>query len=540
MGSSAQPITNLSQFVAMQQLLRSNELPESPTRGPFGGVQSELPLDYIENFGFADCLNVMFRKGAAFARPRVNSLHLMPDPQEPWVGVADFFTTIGQRIQVAITPTRLFKWDGAAQDWVQITGTLTGLATQIFTSSVVGGKLFFCQGVDKVQVWDGVTAGFGDAAVAAVPAKFLNELNFHLLAANTIEGGTAAPQRIRWTGAGDGTDWTSFSSGQADLFNDLGPITGLAKIFQSGYAFQQWGITQIIPTGNGLAPFQFQPLGSKAKGNIAPYSLVTFGEDISCYIGKNNIYVFNGTSSEPIGDSPIEGTRGRVGARRRIFNDLRQEDLSRVYGYLSTSINGNDYQSYWIFMPITQIAWVYHFDEGNWTRFDFDHVMSVAGEFNREGVIRIIDLISTISAQTWTPATLTGNNPLDSMFLGFQDGTPGIIDFTGVCERQMYITSGQCYYRDYRHEHTVKKFRIINSDQGVTTFTLQVTNEKGQTQSQTFAMGTGSGLSLTRVIEFNIPGRSIVWKLTCEAGQPLALSEITPIYDIGGEVRGGE
>lgn len=523
----------------MQQMLRSNELPEAPSRGPFGGIQSEVPLDFVENLGFADALNIMFRKGAAFARPKVNTLALMPNPQEPWVGVADFFTSVGDRIQVAVTPTRLFKWDGAAQDWVLITGTLTGGPNQLFTSSVVGGKLFFCQGVDKVQVWDGITVGFADAAAAAVPAKYLNELNFHLLAANTIEGGVAAPQRLRWTGTGDGTDWTSFSSGQVDLFNNLGPITGLAKVFQSGYAFQQWGITQIIPTGNGLSPFQFVPLGSKAKGNIAPYSLVTFGEDISCYIGKNNVYAFDGTTSIPIGDSPIQGSRVRTGARRRIFNDLRQEDLSRVFGYLSTSINGNDYQSYWILMPVTKIAWIYHFDEGSWTRFDFDHVMSIAGEFNREGVIRIIDLIGTIADQTWSPSTLTGNNPLDSMFLGFQDGSPGLIDFTGISERPCYITSGQCFYKDYRHQHTTKKFRVMNSDQGVTTMTLQVTNDKGEIQTKTWQMGTGSGLTISRVIEFGISGQSIIWKLSCAAGQPLALSEVTPIYDVGGEQRGG-
>jgi len=518
--------------------LRSNELPEFPTRGTFGGIQSEVPPDIIEQYGFSEAENVIFRKGAAYSRSRIDDLSTLPDPI---VGVADFFTLAGDRKQVIFTTTGMYTWNNLTADWDQVTGVLTGSIKDLVTADCVGGKLFFSQGIDKVKMWDGSTPGFADAALAAVPAKFLFELGFHLMACYTLESGNAAPQRVRWTGSGDGTDWTSFNSGQIDLFNNLGPITGGVKLFQQGYVFQQWGITQVQLTGQGLNPFYFQPLGSKAKGNIAPYSLASFGEDIACYIGKNDIYRFDGAYSTPIGSAPVDGNR-RIGARRRIFADLSQCDLRTVFGLISTSINSNDYSAYWIFMPELKQAWVYHFDEANWTRFTFARTPTRAGEFNKDSLIRIMDLVGSINDQAWVPALLVNNNPLDSLLLAFtndsgSDGEPAEFAFTGPSERNVLLRSGQCCFGDFRHEHTIKKFRINIHDQGPVDFTMKVTNERGQEQIQKFTMGTSSGYAVSNVIEFSMPGKFLIWELTVPAGQQMAVSEVTPVFSVGGEIR---
>lgn len=192
--------------------------------------------------------------------------------------------------------------------------TLGGSNLQFMQWDVVGYKLYFSQQFNSVMVWDGITTNFTYANPKGVPAKYCCELNFHLLAANTIEVGLTlpAPNRIHWSGVGDGVDWASFSSGQADLFNGLGPINGLARIYQSGYAFQQFGITQIVPTGIGTAPFQFVPVGSRAKGSIIPYAVASFGELVAAYVGKNDVYVFDGNESINIGSKPTAGCRRLV------------------------------------------------------------------------------------------------------------------------------------------------------------------------------------------------------------------------------------
>ena len=529
------------------QQQRQDEPNDFVLTGPFGGIQSEAPQERIEQLGFADAINVLFRKGAAFTRPKL--YQTLTALNGPVLGAADFFDVTSTRHQVVMTPTSVYNWDPVTGMFSLLTGTLTGGSNQKYTWAVVDDKLCFCQQEDVVQVWDGITAGFGPVSANAVPAKFLFELNFHLIAANTIETGILAQQRVRWTGAGDPTDWISLDAGQADLLNDLGPITGGLRLYQLGFIWQYWGITQMIPTGNGLFPFNFVPLGSKAKGNVIPYSLASFGEDIACYVGKNNVYQFDGNYSTPIGDRPIDGSRYRSGARKRILADLQACNFSNVFGFLTTSINGQDYFAYWLFMPELNQSWVYHFDEGNWTRETFNPVIpSIAGNFSRGQIPRIMDLIGTIAQQQRSPASLTAGSPFDSMLIGLTNGVPAYIDMTGTSEVAWQITSGRGFFGDWRHKKTVKAVRLVLQDNTVGfTCKLKLTNNKGYSQTQTIGpIGNGSGNTLVVMVPFQpaVSGTHVDWQLTgsvVSGSTPLlTLSEISPIYDVSGDIRVGD
>lgn len=531
--------------------LRQDELPEYPFVGPFGGIQSEVPLDKIGRSGFATAQNVMFWKSQMQNFPAFTNVIGGSPSGEKIVGIADFFNVNSSRISVVWTPTKMYKYVSGV--WTQITGALTGGVPNFMSWDVVGYKLYFSQQVDKVQVWDGITAGFAAASASAVPAQYLCELDFHLLAANTIEAGPAnAPNRIHWTGIGDGTDWTSFSSGQIDLFNGLGPINGLGRIYQSGYAFQQFGITQIVPTGNGLAPFQFIPMGSRAKGSILPFGVATFGEILACYVGKNNIYAFDGNESTGIGDRPIDGNR-RLGARSLIFQDLFTSLESTSYSIIMSEANGNNYESYWLFIPSLNKAWIYHFDEQSWTQQFFTpaRLLGPAGILSLQSVPQIQQLVGTIAAQSWSPASLSNSNPLDTLvisdsaansisYLNF--GSPGNSPTSGSLTPSdgWYIRSGQLSFDDPRHGHTVKKIRFCFIDYAPVTVNVRLTNETGQTSGvKQITYGTGSGLTITVVMEFSLPGRFIVWELSGPQNVQWGASEITPIYDTGGEIQGG-
>ena len=452
-----------------------------------------MPIHRIESFGFSDMINMLCWRGNALTRPVYTPLTALPGTQEQANAIADFFDTNGNRHQVIITPTRVLLWNGAgAGSWTQITGVLTPTPLQYYGWTVVAHKLLFSQGVDKVQSYDGLAGTFAPISPDAVPAKYLMELDTHLVVANTIEGGNAAPQRVRWTGAGDPTDWISFNAGQSDRFNDLGPIVGLGKLYQIGYVFFQLGIEQMIPTGVGVNPFEFAPLSAKPKGSICPFSIAIYGDDQISYVGKDNIYMFNGTQSIPIGDAPLTGSPGRLGARKRIYAELAQSNLNQVFAYTTSSINGNPYNAYWLVIP-TGSTWMFNFDEGNWTRHVFDRTPGVVGTFARQSIIRIIDLIGTIAQQTWTPATLTATAPLDAVLVGFADGTQGLVDFTNSSETSWSLTSGQVNCSDVRHNKTVNRFRINYTDIGPVTFNVTITIEKGVTQTQTITVGHGFG-----------------------------------------------
>jgi hypothetical protein len=521
--------------------LRSEELQEFPMVGPFGGVQSELPLDQIENYGFADTTNFLFRKAVAYSRPGFTALPPFPAPaNEAVVGIADFYNRLGSRLQVVFTPTRLLLWTGSG--WNVIPGPpFTGAASQFFSWTVVGNKLVFSQGADIIDFWDGITAAYSQTSPFAPAANFLAEIGLHVMAQNVVLGGQLLTQTYMWSGVGDPTDWTSFNSGRNDFLSDVGPGFGLKKLGQYGYGWHQWGIVQIQPTGNGLNPFYFTAIANSNVGNILPHSLDHFNQDgVECaaYVGKDNVYVFNQSSVIPIGDSPIDG-RKRLGARSRIFADLLASGSPpKGFGFVTQSINGQVFNAYWLIIPGVR-TWVYNFDEGNWSDFSYLGIQTVAGLFFKNQGIRIMDLVGRILDQNWTPLTLGGTNPFDGFAIGYDNGQIGYVDFSNYSEVPCQIKSGKHIFGDRRHKHSVKKFRLVVQDQGPVTYTLVLKSSTGYSETQTVTLGTGSGDSISTVLGFNVSGLRIEWTLSVPANAPAAVIELCPLFDVSGEQRGG-
>lgn len=529
--------------VPNRRQLQTEELAEFPITGPFGGIQSELPLDQIENYGFYDSLNYLFRLGTAQLRPGYTPLTPFPAPaNEPVLGIADFFNVNGVRIQCVMTVTRLLQWNAGTQSWSTITGpAFTGSVNQVFTWDVVGNKLCFSQGANQILIWDGIAGSYTLSSASAPAANYLAEIGLHMVAANTIESGVNYTQRYRWSGIGDPTDWTSFSSGINDNLNNLGPIYGLKKLGQFGYGWHVWGILSIQPTGIGALPFIFAPVANSNVGNFLPRTLDHFnqnGVECAAYTGWDNVYVFNQSSVIPIGDAPIDGRR-RIGARSRIIADLINGGNSQnSYGYVTQNIKGNVYNAYWLIIPGVS-TWIYNFDEGNWTRITYTNTQTIAGRFLDNTQTTIGQLLGSIGNLTGVIGQLSENVPYDGFALGFQNGTVGFVDFSQPSEQPGTITSGFHLFNDRRHKKTVKKFRLVIQDVGATTYTISLQNNQGQTLTQVINVGTGSGNTISQVIEFNISGLWIQWSVSAPALTRSSIIEFAPIYDTSGEQRGG-
>lgn len=584
----------------------NGELPEYPIIGPFGGIQSELPSDQIGQVGFADALNIMFRLGRARVRPkiglgisatpylvRIEDLRgtiaqqawypngapypydmlgdftngaigyvigtpphfvFIPDTgiYEQWTSIFDFFTVGGVRIQVAATLTQLYY--NSPTGWVRLFGVFNGTDSVPMSFAVVGQKLCMSNGVDVIKIWDGTQSGPVDAYVdelnpllSAPAAKYLFEFGNHLIAANLVTNGSSAYQRYQWSGAGDPTDWTSFDSGEDDLSNDLGPINGGLKLFTYGYIFQQLGIVQLQLTGNAAAPFYAQPLSARSKGLVVPRSLCANGESTCYYVGQDNVYMFDGTTSSPVGDMPYQG-RSRLGARSRIFADLMLVSVDDIFGFVSTSVNGNPYNAYWLVIPNVS-TWVFHIDDQTWTRWTVNGKPTCVGNYLNNNLIRIADLIGTIAEQQWTPATLTDDNPYTSVMIGFADGSTGLFDFTGWSEEPWYIVTGEMDYGDPRHESDTKKLRISYKDNGACLVQVQFTNEEGtvslnapntitsNNQAGLVLPGNNSGKMQKIVLPVDLPSIYAVMQISGGAGVPFEMSSYAPIYSPAGEVQ---
>lgn len=520
---------------------RSEESPEFPITGPFGGIQSELSQTAIESYGFVDTRNIIFRQGVATVRPGYTALTLMPNPQEPILGLADFFDVAGTHHQVMFTPTRLLSWNAGAQTWSVIPGgpAFTGTTTQLFSWDVVNYKLCFSQGANPVLIWDGIAGNYSLSNAAAPAAKYVFELGLHLMTLNTIEAATSFPSRYHWSGVGDPTDWTGISSGLNDQLNNLGPLSGGLKLGLYGFGFHQNGIVEIVPTGQGISPFAFYAIINAAQGANYPYTLDHIdleGQECAIYVGPDNVYLFNGTSVIPIGDSPIDGRR-RLGARSRILADIRLVNTNQPYGYVTYSINGNPFKAYWLVIPGIS-TWVYNFDEGNWSYFVYDKIANVIGTFINPTGLRWLDLIGTWQTQNYTWSSLI-NNPGFDMALGFSDGTVGLVDFTNFSESSWRIVSAKHTFGDRRHRHTIKKFRLVVRDLASVTYTISITNESNVTQTQNVTLGSGTGDDLSTIVEFNITGLRLQWTVSGPVKAAGSFVEFALIFDIAGEQRGG-
>jgi hypothetical protein len=525
-------------------ITQQEELPEWPITGPFGGVQSELPLTEIEPYGFYDSTNILFRQGKASVRPGFTALPAWPTApfNEAALAFPGFFNSNGVDIQCAITPTRLFQWiPGTPGSWTQITGpALTGGTTQVWNWDILGYKLCFSQGTNQVLTWDGIAGTYVLSSANAPACNAMAEIDLHLMTGNTVEGGVAFPQRYRWSGAGDPTDWTSFNAGLNDNLNNLGPINGIIKLGQYGYGFHYQGVVQVIPTGVGTAPFYFLPIINSYIGEIALKSLDNFnreGQEQAILVASDNVYNFNQSSMVPIGDHPIDGHK-RIGARSRIMADLKAGGLTNTWGFVTNAIAGEIFNAYWLIIPNVAV-WVYNLDEENWTPFQYSKTPLVLDNFQRSNVLRIEDLSGSILQQFWSPATLAATLQMPGIAFGFSDGTVGYVDFTNRSEVGWQVVSAKHTFGDRRHSHVIKKFRLVVIDNGPVTYTITITNERGFSQSQTFTLGSGSGDVLSQVVEFNITGLRLQWKVSGPAGAPSDMIEFCPIYEITGEQRGG-
>jgi hypothetical protein len=207
-----------------------------------------------------------------------------------------------------------------------------------------------------------------------------------------------------------------------------------------------------------------------------------------------------------------------------------------------------------LLIPGLNKAWVYHFDEGNWTQVYFNkgQLLGPAGIFsgNNSGSPEIIQLVGTIAQQSWTPASLVNAAPLDTMAISdvnaqtvslLSFGIPASTPTAGSINKTdaWYIKSGALTFDDSRHGHTVKKIRFCFIDGGAVTVSVRLTNEYGQTKTQTITYGNGSGATITKVIEFSLAGKYITWELSGPPGVNFGFSEIGIVYDVGGEVQGG-
>jgi len=123
---------------------------------------------------------------------------VLAGPERP-VGLWQGMFASGETRQVVVTPTKIYS--ATASAYTDVTGSaLTGGVDNRVRFAFLKDQLIICNGVDNLQVWDGVPANAA-TELAGVPWTAVKDVMVHqnlLIAMGTTEAATYNPTRIRW------------------------------------------------------------------------------------------------------------------------------------------------------------------------------------------------------------------------------------------------------------------------------------------------------------------------------------------------------
>jgi hypothetical protein len=356
--------------------------------GPYTGINVQKPANLIADSDTPASNDFIFRNSELTSR---------------WAFVPTFTTaTLGQIsatgffnnvLWAAVQGHGLYTYSFGTNLWTLVAGS-GGLTQPIASWRVFNNILYLTmQGQPTLSSWDGVTFTLSIATVAGgattVGAWFLDELSQQLLMANTVESDPSThPTRLRWSAVNLPAVWdptVNTNAGFNDFIDVPDQITSLMMLGRVGYIFRTDGITEIDPTGNGNAPFQFNHLWASqiGVGNTPFFASAQYGLT-GAFVARDNVYSIQSYQLQPIGGN----------ARDAIMNDIALAGGANLFGVViphlvsgtlptftpglgTTQLTSAIYLSYWLFMPnnvagsITGTkVWVYSFEDNNWTTFN--------------------------------------------------------------------------------------------------------------------------------------------------------------------------
>ena len=198
---------------------------------------------------------------------------------------------VGRSVAVGAVVLQAPTFTGAADKPISLT-TMPALDWMVFTN-----------GVNVVQRYDGATC----VAVPNLPSagnticKQVRLFNNYLLLINTIEGGTAYPQRVRRCDTADPTNWTTGNAGYDDLYDSDNFILGCEDLGPYLILYRNRSVVRMefVGTADRLFNFDTTIIG---EGVFSSELIVNLG-DYHVFFGNANVYEYRGGYAiDPIGD----------------------------------------------------------------------------------------------------------------------------------------------------------------------------------------------------------------------------------------------
>lgn len=253
----------------------------------------------------------------------------------------------------------------------------------------------FTNGVDKPKRYDGTDCvdipnlpSGGDTVCLAL--RLYNKALFLL---NTIEGGTARPQRVRRSDIGDPTNWTTGTAGFDDLYDDADFILAGEVLGPYLIVYRERSIERGEFIGQGGINYVFVPT-VKGEGASSTSGVVDMG-DFHLLMGNANLYKYTGGFTlDPVGDKVqplLYGPSADVNptTRKRSFA-FYVEELDEAWFFTPTALSSD-----------CDRLLRYNIADENFAERRFAHKFIGFGFFVRQDSKDWASLVGDWAAQTW-------------------------------------------------------------------------------------------------------------------------------------------
>jgi len=288
---------------------------------------------------------------------------------------------------------------------------LTGTAANLFSLETSQDSLVFSQGVDNIMALALTGTVYAAINANAKPSRSLTRWNNRLYAGFTVEGGTNAPFRVRWSGFGDHTDWVGISAGFLDLADNVYQVRAIRKLMNNLIVYTEKGIFVGVKTGSVAGPAQFDLVVTDI-GLLSPF-LIQGHNTVQFIVGTDNFYLFNGAQLQAVGGA----------VRAQLFRTYNPAAVLRNFSYLN--LDAQEFVAYINMQSevVPGTAWVYQWERGVMYPWRFaSPVLTCSATHYRDSDVTIAQLVGTIAQQTFTFASLLSTNSASVNLFGGSDG----------------------------------------------------------------------------------------------------------------------
>lgn len=216
--------------------------------------------------------------------------------------------------------------------------------------------------------WNG--SGYFNYITAANKAKYCGYFGStsgeHLLLGDTIDTGVRQPNTIEMSDIGNPLSWNS--GDYIDLYDTNDGIKGFKKIRDMIAVYKAHSISLLAPSFTS----DIYNVRQNVVNDIGTVSIKTVGDfgNYHIFMSLNNVHVFDGANIKNIGDE-IKNT---------LFSQLNYDYIHRAFAFTDTVNN-----LYMLFVPTGRsmnpdVCYVYDLYCEAWTRFEFAHTITAAGD----------------------------------------------------------------------------------------------------------------------------------------------------------------